>query len=236
MTVLTSGYTSQEVAPAAWQPGGLDDTYSGGAAMAKGICSVEGCEDPIRNGRGWYNKHYKRWLKHGDPTITLLARGATPAEKFWPDVNQHGPIPEYRPELGPCWLWDGAKDQNGYGRCHIPGRRQQVPAHSLAYELLVGPIPEGLEPDHLCRVRPCVKAIANEQGPAHLEPVTHQENMRRGLHWQRRKTHCKYGHEFTEDNIYWIRGRLGNPTRLCRTCDRGNKRRRSISSRHRRKR
>lgn len=70
----------------------------------------------------------------------------------------------------PCWLWRHAGGV-GYGTARVGGRT--VNAHRLAYEAFVGPVPEGLELDHLCRVRRCVN-------PNHLEPVTRSENMRRG--------------------------------------------------------
>jgi hypothetical protein len=81
----------------------------------------------------------------------------------------------------------------------------------VAYELFVGPIPEGLELDHLCRNPSCVN-------PAHLEAVTHRENVRRGdLHLVfGSRTHCTMGHEFTDENTY------PRPTggRGCRECRR----------------
>jgi hypothetical protein len=94
--------------------------------------------------------------------------------------------------------------------------------HDLAYELLVGSIPEGMEPDHLCRNRACVKAIANEQGPAHLELVTPKVNCERGETGQNnaRKTHCPQGHLYNEANTY--RDKKG--IRHCRICDRERKR------------
>ena len=70
-----------------------------------------------------------------------------------------------------CWDWLGGKS-NGYGRFWVEGRLVQ--AHRWAYETMVGPIPEGLTLDHLCRVRYCVN-------PSHLEPVTLGENIRRSF-------------------------------------------------------
>ena len=85
-------------------------------------------------------------------------------------VDKNGPLPESRPDLGPCWRWTGTRDRSGYGQMKYQGRRPG--AHRVSYELFVGPVPEGLELDHLCRSPECVR-------PDHLEPVTHAENMRR---------------------------------------------------------
>lgn len=78
-------------------------------------------------------------------------------------------LKNYREEKG-CWLWQGTL-RAGYGRVKIGGRLQE--AHRASYEHHVGPIPEGLVVDHLCRNRSCIN-------PAHLEPVTEMENIRRG--------------------------------------------------------
>jgi hypothetical protein len=97
----------------------------------------------------------------------------------------------------------------GYGVLStVDGNRY---AHRLAYELLVGPIPEGLHIDHLCRRPECVN-------PAHLEPVTNVENIRRGNAglFQASKTHCKQGHPYDEKNTL-IRRSGG---RACRECHR----------------
>lgn len=80
---------------------------------------------------------------------------------------------------GACWIWTGQLDRRGYGRMSVSGRKQFV--HALAYKEFVGTIPEGLEPDHLCRRPACFN-------PAHLEPVTQAENARRG--GQSRLTHA----------------------------------------------
>lgn len=109
-----------------------------------------------------------------------------------------------------CWLWTGGKNPNGYGRVFDKGAGALRQAHRLVYERLVGPIPEGLQLDHLCRVRNCVN-------PEHLEPVTARENTIRGDTGpgrNARKTHCMRGHEFTPENTR-IRP---NGSRMCRTC------------------
>ncbi len=113
-----------------------------------------------------------------------------------------------------CWEWTGATSPTGYG--HLPVRTtvnepREVLAHRFVYELLVGPIPDGLDIDHLCRNRACVR-------PSHLEPVPPRENILRGegpsAH-NARQTHCARGHEFTAANTRVHAGR-----RYCRACGR----------------
>ena len=120
-----------------------------------------------------------------------------------------------------CWLWTGTTS-GGYGRiCEGTPSRRMLPSHRVAYELLVGPIPDGLEIDHLCRVTRCVN-------PAHMEPVTHQENTRRGLSGalQVLKTHCPRGHPYSGTNLY-VGPEKGD--RQCRTCKAENQRQRRKS-------
>lgn len=112
-------------------------------------------------------------------------------------------------KTGTCWLWTGARSRDGYGKFSAK-TGVTVNAHRLIYELVMGPIPEDLELDHLCRVRHCVR-------PKHLEAVTHRENVDRGV---TARTHCKNGHEFTSENTYQRTNHLGGVTRICRTCKR----------------
>ncbi len=96
-----------------------------------------------------------------------------------------------------CWLWTSTKVAKGYGRFALreQGRRRAVYAHRYAYETLIGPIPAGLQSDHLCRVRACVN-------PSHIEPVTGSINCLRGNPWGRGRTHCPQGHPYDETNTY----------------------------------
>lgn len=113
-----------------------------------------------------------------------------------------------------CWHWLGGKSRKGYGHFQL-GTRKGVRAHRFVYEQLEGPIPEGLQLDHLCRNRTCCN-------PAHLEPVTLQENVSRGLtgkvnHRNSVKTHCTRGHEYNTKNTYV---RPSGGTRSCKVCRR----------------
>ena len=123
-------------------------------------------------------------------------------ERFWAKVDRTGLADN------DCWPWLGARAGTGYGNITRHGRGTSAPAHRVAYELCVGPIPEGLQIDHLCRRPDCVN-------PAHLEPVTQIENMRRGIKGVL-TTHCPQGHEYSEANTY-IDPRN---SRRCRQCKR----------------
>lgn len=132
-------------------------------------------------------------------------------ERFWSKVQFGG--------WSDCWLWAAGMASDGYGVFRYKGVSQR--AHRVAYELLVGPIPEGFQVDHVvewgCGVRRCVN-------PLHLEAVTQAENVRRAAaagayrgpnNPRSRKTHCPQGHPYSGDNL-----RVGKDRRTCRACAR----------------
>lgn len=122
-------------------------------------------------------------------------------QRFWSKISQdeHG-----------CWIWTANKNK-GYGRFRISNPRSVVQAHRYSYEQLVGPIPDGLDLDHMCRVPACCN-------PAHLEAVTRRTNLLRGETLpasQTTRTHCPKGHPYSGENLA-----IKNGTRQCRECTR----------------
>lgn len=163
-------------------------------ATALKLCEC-GCGEPTRlapqtmRSRGWVA---------GEPLRFIHGHHARKHPHGWTETD--------RGFKTPCWIWNGYVSEDGYGRLG------KIVAHRMVYEERVGPVPDGLELDHLCRQRDCVN-------PAHLEPVTHAENIRRGV-WTLR-SHCRQGHEFTPENTYVD----PHGQRFCRTCRRAYMRR-----------
>lgn len=134
--------------------------------------------------------------------MQTLTRYQTAEERFWLNVVKSDG----------CWTWRGSHSE-GYARFMVQGRT--VGAHVYSYTLLVGPVPAGLELDHVCRNRGCVN-------PKHLDPVTTLENIRRGQGVgaiNARKTHCDNGHALVGRNVIPQRGPYSKPNhRRCRAC------------------
>lgn len=138
-------------------------------------------------------------------------------------VDEHG-----------CWLWRGATIPSGYALVKLPSG-EQPPVHRFVYEYFRGPIPEGLQIDHLCRVRHCCN-------PWHLEPVSARENVRRGVNarrggsgsiaedpcavaalsaepdprYSKRTMYCPRGHAYSAENTRVTR----DGQKHCRACAR----------------
>jgi hypothetical protein len=172
-----------------------DVTYERVRERSTRTCDLDGCERE-HAAKGLCQVHYMRLTQYG--SLDVLTTEA----RFWAKVDKDGPIPEYRPDLGPCWLWTGAISVQGYskfwnGASHTSGHRYSVILHGEV-------IPRGLTVDHLCRVRHCVRA-------SHLEVVSMKENTRRAADLI---THCPKGHPYDDANVYINK----QGYRLCRTC------------------
>ena len=129
-----------------------------------------------------------------------------PAEdRFWEKVTEH--------ENG-CWIWTAALNEDGYGKFNRGRGAGMMRTHCWSYEHLVGPVPEGLVLDHLCRQPACVN-------PDHLEPVTQQVNVRRGSTWNGDR--CSRGHDMSD---VYMRPDRKHRTRRCRKCHAENERQR----------
>ena len=146
---------------------------------------------------------------------TYHRRFMTTVERMMLSIDVDGPVT--RRELGPCWIWTGNLQGDGYGRVRMSRPRRYSRAHKILFEELFGVVPENLVLDHLCRVHACVN-------PFHLEPVTQRINLLRGETSTARlaaKTHCPQGHEYNEENTYVRK----EGWRFCKVC--GNEQRKA---------
>lgn len=168
--------------------------------MAERICSINGCDRKAQT-RGWCPMHYARWRRSGDPGSSIpviqrytgsscsvdgcetraVSRGL--CRLHYGRLYKTGSV-EYRPPTptdllqakyvtdaaAGCWMWTAYINPDGYGMFKHRGAMRL--AHGASYELHIGPVPDGLELDHLCRNRACVN-------PDHLEPVPHKVNVQR---------------------------------------------------------
>lgn len=128
-------------------------------------CSIEGCAQPSST-RGWCKNHYQRWRRHGDPQGGGFPLGLAPDQGFRARVAQ----------VGDCLIWQSSKSNDGYGFFYTDGHL--VMAHRWAFEQEYGPIPEGMQVDHICHHEACV----NHE---HLRLATPSENSsyRRGSNY-----------------------------------------------------
>ncbi len=168
-------------------------------------CAVPECDRP-QYCKGLCDPHYRRKTRTGRVGGPIGKRiNGSPERRFWPKVNKDGPIPDRCPELGPCWIFTAkAHNAKGYYQFRVGDRMKA--AHRVSWELVVGPIPDGLQLDHLCMVKSCVN-------PAHLEPVTNQVNAKRAGFLKWRAT-CIEGHAMDADNVRITETGI----RVCRTC------------------
>jgi hypothetical protein len=163
-------------------------------------CTVDGCDRQVgrKGARGLCSRHYQRLRDTGSPTGT---RRPTAEARFFAKVVE---------SAAGCWLWTASKTLDGYGSFSGRPGGVTIRSHIWAYEHLIGPVPAGLQLDHLCRKRSCVN-------PWHLDPVTSRVNTLRGDTVQAVnacKERCKRGHPFTPENTY-----ITKPgSRSCRIC------------------
>ncbi|MDQ6875417.1 MAG: HNH endonuclease [Actinomycetota bacterium] len=162
--------------------------------MTAAGCSVPGCER-VHYAKQLCALHYARIRRIGSFGL------ASPEDRFWTKVAPAG--------SNDCWLWQGSTTPV-YG---IFFDTVRYLAHRWAYESLIGPIPEGLQIDHLCRTPTCVN-------PWHMEPVSQRVNIMRSESFTAKaaqKTHCVNGHEFSEANTH-VRATASGRERRCRAC------------------
>ncbi len=175
------------------------------------ICSLVDCNRPLR-ARGYCATHYAVFMRRGTPHAP--PRAVRPVEqRAWAKVQMRDG----------CWEWRGAVRTSGYGSIVLSPQhsRRIAMAHRVIYESLLGPIPAGLTIDHLCMNTQCVR-------PDHMEPVTNEVNIMRGMGWgarNARKTHCVRGHALTPDNCSKHKPDV-RECRICRNARNRNKRER----------
>ena len=162
-------------------------------------------------------------LRAGEPSSCGCIERARPVEeRLWECVDKNGPVPPHCPELGPCWVYDSGRGGvyervDRYRKIRLDDTMELV--HRVAFKLVHGRWPEpcGL---HRCDNPPCVKVIADEHGPSHIFEGSRADNnmdmTTKGRHGMTKKTHCKRGHPFDEENTRVTNG--DHAQRQCRAC------------------
>jgi len=161
------------------------------------------CQRPILR----WKRARAGWYRTCSPTCRKKRSEILLWDRFWAHVKQEGG----------CWIWQGKISHRGYAL--VSAKRQWKLAHVLLHTKLYGPLPSGLERDHLCKRTACIH-------PGHLEAVTRLENIRRASKAQ--QTHCKHGHPFDEHNTY----RTKDGRRLCKQCSRIRQRQNHVKVKH----
>lgn len=184
------------------------------------VCKLGGCNES-HFCLDYCLLHYQRFKKYGDPSggkyhhseLIRKTRALPSEQRFWARIDKQGPVPTWRPDLGPCWIWLG-QINNGYGMSSTgKALSGSSSVHRTAWLLSGEPLIDGLELDHLCRVTACCN-------PDHLEQVPPWVNNMRGnsaTARNRRKKACRRGHKFTPENTI-VRSTAKGKQRQCRTC------------------
>lgn len=183
-------------------------------AMDPPTCSVAGCGER-ESTRTYCRRHYQNLLRSGDP----LAYWELPVEGKmrrvgWTEV----PV---RPDLTPCWEWQGLRTESGYGIFNASGDGyRHARAHRVMYELTYGALAASDVVRHDCDNPPCVN-------PSHLRNGTHWQNsddmvarQRAGHLYEKHGDRCRNGHDMTAPGAFRIRvnKRNGREYRTCLTC------------------
>ncbi|MFZ1361336.1 MAG: HNH endonuclease signature motif containing protein [Candidatus Nanopelagicales bacterium] len=164
--------------------------------MTERTCKIDGCDRTNIMARGWCGPHYKRWYRHGDPQAPIHRRapdGATLEDRLryvgWQEVQK-------RPDLTPCWEWQGLKDRAGYGR--VWDGKRVAAAHRAAFETWNDPIQTGLLVCHRCDNPPCMN-------PEHLFLGTDQQNLDDAVAKKRIANGERRPHTLTDSDVAEIR-------------------------------
>lgn len=162
-------------------------------------CTVEGCTTVTKRNRRLCSAHQHRKRRYGDPLGKPATK--TPQERFWEKVDK----------TGECWLWQGYISHNGYGRFAPSDTIYQ--AHRLAYEWCVGPIPEGIQIDHICHVRNCVnpehlRLATVKQQKENILPLRNNTSGYRGVH---RRPNGKWKAQVNHNKVAYVVGYYDTP-------------------------